>query len=189
MHDEKDAAFRGACSHGTPGFADRPRKRKNLYRPFMRAFIGLGSNLGDRHATIERAVELLGAAPGVRILAVSSLRETEPWGYADQPDFLNGAVEVDTELMPNGLLAVMNGIEDELGRERDPAQQYGPRTLDLDLLLYEDATIDEPELTVPHPRLHERAFALEPLVEIDPSLTMPDGTRLKDILGTLVDQS
>ncbi len=155
----------------------------------MRAFIGLGSNLGDRHATIERAVELLGAVPGVRILAVSSLHDTEPWGYTDQPNYLNGAVEVDTELLPRPLLTVLNGIEDELGRVRDPDQQYGPRTLDLDLLLYEDATIDEPELTVPHPRLHERAFALEPLVELDPSLALPDGRRLKDILGTLVDQS
>ncbi len=155
----------------------------------MRAFIGLGSNLGDRHATIERAVELLGAAPGVRILAVSSLRETEPWGYADQPEFLNGAVEVDTELLPRGLLAVLNRIEDELGRVRDPAQQYAPRTLDLDLLLYGEGTVDEPDLTVPHPRLHERVFALEPLIELDPSLTMPDGTRLKDLLGSLVEPS
>jgi 2-amino-4-hydroxy-6-hydroxymethyldihydropteridine diphosphokinase len=155
----------------------------------MRAFIGLGSNLGDRQATIERAVELLGAATGVRILAVSTLRDTEPWGYADQPVYLNGAVEVDTELLPGALLSVLNRIEDELGRVRDPALRYGPRTLDLDLLLYGDATIDEPGLIVPHPRLHERAFALEPLVELDPSLTLPDGRRLKDILGTLTDQS
>ena len=155
----------------------------------MRAFIGLGSNLGDRQATIERAVELLGAATGVRILAVSTLRDTEPWGHADQPTYLNGAVEVDTELLPGALLAVLNRIEDELGRVRDPALRYGPRTLDLDLLLYGDATIDEPGLIVPHPRLHERAFALEPLVELDPSLTLPDGTRLKDILGTLTDES
>jgi 2-amino-4-hydroxy-6-hydroxymethyldihydropteridine diphosphokinase len=155
----------------------------------MRAFIGLGSNLGDRQATIERAVELLGAATGVRILAVSSLRDTEPWGLADQPVYLNGAVEVDTELLPGALLAVLNRIEDELGRVRDPALRYGPRTLDLDLLLYGDATIDEPGLIVPHPRLQERAFALEPLVELDPSLTLPDGTRLKDILGSLTDES
>ncbi len=128
-------------------------RERTFTDPLMRAFIGLGSNLGDRDATIERAVELLGAAPGVRILAVSSLRETEPWGYADQPEFLNGAVEVDTELLPRGLLAVLNRIEDELGRVRDPAQQYAPRTLDLDLLLYGEGTVDEPDLTVPHPRL------------------------------------
>jgi 2-amino-4-hydroxy-6-hydroxymethyldihydropteridine diphosphokinase len=155
----------------------------------MRAFIGLGSNLGDRRATIERALELLDAAPGVRVLAVSTLRDTDPVGDAEQPDFLNGAVEVETELPARELLAVLNGIEDELGRVRDPARRFGPRTLDLDLLLYGDGTVDEPDLVVPHPRLVEREFALEPLVELDPSLRLPDGTRLKDILGALADAS
>ncbi len=155
----------------------------------MRAFIGLGSNLGDRRATIERALELLAAAPGVRILAVSTLRDTDPVGYVDQPDFLNGAAEVDTELSAPELLGVLLEIENDLGRVRDPAQRFGPRTVDLDLLLYGDETIDEPELTVPHPRLAERAFALEPLVELDPSLALPDGRRLKDILGMLADES
>jgi 2-amino-4-hydroxy-6-hydroxymethyldihydropteridine diphosphokinase len=154
-----------------------------------RAFIGLGSNLGDRRATIERAVELLRATRGVAVVAASSLRDTDPWGHTDQPNFLNGAVEVETELAASALLDVLHTIEDELGRVRDPGLRYAPRTLDLDLLLYGDATIADPGLEVSHPRLAERAFALEPLVELDPALALPDGTRLAEILGSLVDAS
>src|SRR6266498_2239768 len=139
-----------------------------------RAYIGLGGNLGDREATMRRALELLAAEPGVKVVAVSSFRETEPWGFADQPAFLNGAAAVDTELPPQELLQRLLDVERRLGRRRD-GPRYGPRTIDLDLLVYGDRTLDEPGLTVPHPRLAERRFALEPLAELDPALVLPDG--------------
>ena len=137
-----------------------------------RAYVGLGANLGDRERTIARALDLLRAAAGVRVAAVSSLRETEPVGYADQPPFLNGAAALDTELGPRALLELLLGIERTLGRVRE-GPRFGPRTIDLDVLLYGDEAVDEPGLTVPHPRLHERRFALEPLAELDPGLVVP----------------
>ena len=148
----------------------------------IRAYVGLGSNLGDREATLLRALELLAAEPGVTVAAVSALRDTEPVGYVDQPRFLNGAAAVDTELPARELLDRLLGVERSLGRRRD-GPRFGPRTVDLDLLLYGDATIEEPGLSVPHPRLGERRFALEPLAELDPSLTLPDGRKVLDLLG------
>jgi 2-amino-4-hydroxy-6-hydroxymethyldihydropteridine diphosphokinase len=137
-----------------------------------RAYVGLGSNLGDRSATLIRALELLGERQGIDIVAASSFRETEPVGYVDQPRFLNAAVAIETSLPPAALLAELLEVERELGRTRE-GPRYGPRTVDLDLLLMEGITVDEPGLTVPHPRLHERAFALAPLAELDPSLVVP----------------
>ncbi len=150
----------------------------------MRAFIGLGSNLGDRRTTLERAIALLDADDDVRVVAVSELRETDPVGYLDQPRFLNGAALVETELSARALLERLLAVERELGRVRDVAEHFGPRSVDLDLLLYGSETIAEPGLAVPHPRLEERRFALEPLVELDPALSLPDGRRVRDILGT-----
>lgn len=137
-----------------------------------RAYVGLGANLGDREAALRQAVELLAATPGVEVAAVSSLRETDPVGYLDQPRFLNGAAALDTTLTPRELLDRLLAVERELGRTRE-GPRYGPRTADLDLLLYGAEEIDEPGLTVPHPRLHERRFALEPLCELDPGLVVP----------------
>jgi len=136
-----------------------------------RAYVGLGANLGDREATLRRAVTVLAGRPGVEIVAVSSLRETDPVGVVGQPPFLNGAAAVDTTLSPRELLAELLAVEQELGRVR--RERWGPRTIDLDLLLYGDEVVDEPGLTVPHPLLHERAFALEPLAELDPALAVP----------------
>ena len=132
----------------------------------MRAYIGLGSNLGDRESTIQAAVGRLAATPEVELIGVSTLRETDPVGpVTDQPRFLNGAAAVETSLGAGALLDRLLAIEAELGRTRDgPAG--GPRTIDLDLLLYGDERIDEPGLQVPHPRLHEREFVLEPLAEL-----------------------
>jgi 2-amino-4-hydroxy-6-hydroxymethyldihydropteridine diphosphokinase len=138
----------------------------------VRAYVGVGANLGDRRATLERAVELLRGEPGVEVLAVSTLRETDPLGYEDQPRFLNGAVELETELGPRELLDVLLGVERQLGRTRE-GPRFGPRTIDLDLLVYGGRRLDEPGLTVPHPRLHERRFALEPLAELAPELEIP----------------
>ena len=143
-----------------------------------RAYVGVGANLGDREAMIRSAVDAL---PGV--VAVSKLRETDPVGVVDQPSFLNGAVVLETELAPRELLETLLAVERELGRER--RERWGPRTIDLDLLLYGDETIDEPGLTVPHPRLHERRFALEPLLELDPELAIPGRGRVADLLERL----
>jgi 2-amino-4-hydroxy-6-hydroxymethyldihydropteridine diphosphokinase len=149
----------------------------------IRAYIGLGSNLADRERTIERAVRLLGAEPGIEVVSVSSLRETEPWGRVAQPAFFNGAVAVETTLEPRALLRVLLDVERRLGRVRD--ERWGPRTIDLDLLLYGDVVLDEPGLTVPHPLLHERAFALEPLQELDPELAVPGRGSVADLLAAL----
>ena len=127
--------------------------------------MGLGSNLGDREATLRQALELLAREPGVELRRVSTVRETEPVGFVDQPRFLNAAAALETTLDPRELLGLLLQVEAELGRTRDgPAG--GPRTLDLDLLLYGEEQIDEPGLRVPHPRLLERAFVLEPLEEL-----------------------
>lgn len=132
----------------------------------MRAYVGLGSNLGDREHTLRAAIDRLSATPRVEVVAVSSLRETDPVGpVTEQPRFLNGAVLLETSLTPRELLDRLHRIEAELGRKRE-GPSGGPRTLDLDLLLYGDETVDEPGLQVPHPRLHERAFVLEPLEEL-----------------------
>ena len=143
-----------------------------------RAYVGVGANLGDREQTIWAAVEAL-----PRVVAVSELRETEPVGLIDQPRFLNGAAALETELSPRALLDVLLAVERELGRER--RERWGPRTIDLDLLLYGGETIEEPGLTVPHPRLHERRFALEPLLDLDPELAIPGRGRVADVLAEL----
>jgi 2-amino-4-hydroxy-6-hydroxymethyldihydropteridine diphosphokinase len=148
------------------------------------AYVGLGANLGDRRATIDRAVELLREAQGLDVLAVSSLRETDPVGFEEQPRFLNGAVAVETVLTARELLDLLLETERRLGRTRS-ARRFGPREIDLDLLVYGDAQLDEPGLTVPHPRLHERRFALEPLVELAPALVVPGRGPVEELLTGL----
>jgi 2-amino-4-hydroxy-6-hydroxymethyldihydropteridine diphosphokinase len=151
----------------------------------IRAFVGLGSNLGDREGTLRTAVERLRGAAGTSVTKVSAFRDTKPVGYVDQPRFLNGAVELATSLTPRALLDELFAIERELGRDRSAVPPQGPRTLDLDLLLYGAETIREPGLEVPHPRLHERAFVLEPLVELDPGLEIPGRGPVQALLAKL----
>ena len=148
-----------------------------------RAFVGLGANLGEREATIRAALELLGARGDLRVAAVSSLRETEPVGVVDQPAFLNGVAELETELAPRELLAALLETERALGRVR--LERFGPRTIDLDLLLYDDLELAEASLTLPHPRLHERRFALEPLAELAPGLAVPGRGSVESLLAKL----
>jgi 2-amino-4-hydroxy-6-hydroxymethyldihydropteridine diphosphokinase len=148
-----------------------------------RAYVGLGANLGPREETIRRALDLLERASGVDVVAVSELRETDPVGVADQPRFLNGAAALETSLIAQELLDLLLDVERELGRVRD--ERWGPRVIDLDLLLYGDETLDEPGLRVPHPRLHERRFALEPLAELDPELAIPGRGRVSALLAAL----
>jgi 2-amino-4-hydroxy-6-hydroxymethyldihydropteridine diphosphokinase len=150
-----------------------------------RAFVGLGSNLGDREATILRALGRLQEEPEVDVVRVSSMRETEPVGYVDQPQFLNGVVELETRLPARDLLVRLLAIERELGRTRGEGPPLGPRTIDLDLLLYGEDTIAEAGLQVPHPRLHERRFALEPLAELDPSANVPGRGEVQTLLAEL----
>ena len=147
-----------------------------------RAYVGLGANLGPREATVLRAVDLLAAEPGIEMLELSSLSETEPVGVTDQPAFVNGALALETELPPRELLDALLRVERELGRVRS-GERWGPRTIDLDLLLYADEFVDEPGLTVPHPRLHERRFALEPLAELEPELEIPGRGKVSDLLA------
>ena len=150
-----------------------------------RAVVGLGSNLGDPRAQIGLAVELLGGEEGVEVVAVSTLRETDPVGYEDQPRFLNGAAELRTSLSARELLERLLAIERELGRVRGEDPRFGPRTIDLDLLLFGDEVVAEPGLDVPHPRLHERRFALEPLAELDPALELPGRGPVQALLAGL----
>jgi 2-amino-4-hydroxy-6-hydroxymethyldihydropteridine diphosphokinase len=147
------------------------------------AFVGIGANLGDRESQLKSALELLAAEDGIEVVAVSALRETEPVGPVEQPRFLNGAVRLSTELSPLELLERLLAIEQRLGRVRK--ERYGPRTIDLDLLVYGDEVVEEPGLTVPHPRLHERRFALEPLAELAPGLVIPGRGSVSTLLSEL----
>lgn len=135
------------------------------------AFLGLGSNVGDREEYIEQAIFILGKSPGIKVLKKSSNYETQAEGVRDQPPFINAAVEVETSLEPHKLLSVIQEIENTLGREREV--EWGPRTIDIDILLYEDEVISDDKLQIPHPLLHERIFALMPLAEIAPTVIHP----------------
>lgn len=150
-----------------------------------RAFVAFGSNLGDREATIRAALAALDAEDAVAVVAVSTLEETDPVGYLDQPRFLNGAAALETELDPRALLELLLALERRFGRDREAVPAQGPRTLDLDLLLYDGLELDEPGLRLPHPRLHERAFVLGPLAELDASLEIPAKGRVQDLLARL----
>ena len=132
-------------------------------------YLSLGTNLGNRERNLQAAIAAL--APAVRVLAASSVYETAPWGFDDQPDFLNQVIQAETDLSPTELLRFLKDLESELGRQ--PTFRYGPRLIDLDILFYDDLILNTPELTIPHPRLHERAFVLVPLAEIAAELVHP----------------
>lgn len=136
-------------------------------------FVGLGANLGDAAATVAGAIRALDRLPSTRLVRASGLYRTRAWGVSDQADFINAVALVLTGLEPQALLAALLGLEREAGRDRSVGERWGPRSLDLDLLLYGDRVIDEPGLHVPHPHLHERAFVLVPLVEIAPQARIP----------------
>ncbi len=142
--------------------------------PTRRAHIGLGGNLGDRERALRSAVEMLNLEPGIQVVAVSSFHETEPVGGPEgQRPYLNAAVEVETILSPEDLLLALRRIEALLGRDRRQEARWGPRTCDLDILLMGDLVLDTPELTIPHPRMHERLFVLRPLAEIAAAAVHP----------------
>ena len=150
-----------------------------------RSFVGLGSNLGDPKEQVRRALELLAAEDGVEVVAVSALRETDPVGYEHQPRFLNGAAELRTSLTARELLGRLLAIERRLGRVRGEGPRFGPRTIDLDLLLYGDEVIAQAGLQIPHPRMHERRFVLEPLAELAPEVVIPGHGSVESVLAEL----
>ena len=151
-----------------------------------RAYIGLGANLGAAEVTLNRALARIADARGVNSLRSSSFYTSAPVGLIDQPDYINAVAEVETSLTPRALLALLHSIERDLGRER--TVRFGPRTCDLDLLLFGEEVIDDHTLTVPHPRMHERRFVLDPLVELTPTLILPNGVLAVAALADTSDQ-
>jgi 2-amino-4-hydroxy-6-hydroxymethyldihydropteridine diphosphokinase len=146
------------------------------------ALIGLGANVGDARGTLDRAVALLCRENHVRLLARSRDYRTPPWGFENQPPFINLCIAVETNLTPHDLLSRAQAIEQALGRERAKERRWGPRPIDIDLLAYDDLTLQTPELTLPHPRLFARAFVLAPLAEIVPERAIA-GIRVRDALA------
>ncbi len=139
----------------------------------MIVYLGLGSNQGDRVGAIQQAIRFLTDHQNIRVLSASSFYETEPVGFPNQEWFVNVAVAIDTALPPEELLEICQEIEKALGRVRDPQNQYGPRTIDIDILFYGDLVMNEPDLVIPHPRVHERACMLVPLLEVNSRLIHP----------------
>ena len=151
-----------------------------------RVFLGLGSNLGDRAGMLAQARTLLDG-PGLRIAAASSVYETPPWGVADQPRFLNQVLDGRTTLSPRRLLHRCQEVETRLGRVRPT--RWGPRTIDVDILLYGDLEINEPDLVIPHPQLAHRAFVLVPLAELDAAFRVPGGDTIGSLLQAVPDRA
>jgi 2-amino-4-hydroxy-6-hydroxymethyldihydropteridine diphosphokinase len=148
------------------------------------ALVALGGNVGDVRATLDRAVAMLCDGRKVRLIARSSDYRTPPWGVTDQPPFINLGLVIETTLSPRGLLARALEVEAALGRDRARAPRWGPRTVDIDLIAYDGVTLDEPDLTLPHPRALERAFVLAPLAEIAPD-RMIAGVKIAEALARL----
>jgi 2-amino-4-hydroxy-6-hydroxymethyldihydropteridine diphosphokinase len=151
-------------------------------RPSTEALLALGGNVGDVRATFERAIEMLCAGGATRLLARSSDYSAPPWGVVDQPPFINAVISVATSLDPYALLARALDVERALGRERSTKNRWGPRTIDIDILSYDDLVIREPDLTLPHPYLFERGFVLLPLAEIAPDRVIA-GRRIAEALS------
>ncbi len=152
-----------------------------------RAYIGIGANLGDARRQVRDAIAALGALAGTQLAAASSLYRTAPVGYLDQPDFINAVAAIDTALQPHALLDALHEVEERFGRER--SFKDAPRTLDLDVLLYDQRMIDDELLVVPHPRMHERAFVLKPLIEIAPGCVIPQRGPAEAWLARCADQA
>lgn len=151
----------------------------------VRAFVGLGGNVGDIEETLMEALLALEALPQTSIRAQSRFYRSPPWGNTDQADFINAVVELRTRLAARVLLDYLLEVETRFGRVRGEGERWGPRTLDLDLLVFGEAMIDQPGMHLPHPRLHERAFVLVPLAEIDATLQVPGRGQVSDLLASI----
>ncbi|MBC7656428.1 MAG: 2-amino-4-hydroxy-6-hydroxymethyldihydropteridine diphosphokinase [Frankiaceae bacterium] len=151
----------------------------------IRAFVGMGGNIGDVANTLMEAIWALEALPQTSVRSQSDLYRSPPWGRTDQAEFINAVVELQTRLAPSILLDRLIEIEERFGRVRNADERWGPRTLDLDLLLYGDQTIQVPGLCIPHPHLHERGFVLVPLAQIAPNLDVPGQGRVADLLADI----
>ena len=149
------------------------------------AYVGLGGNLGEVAATLRAATEALARLPATHLLRASRLYRTPAWGLEQQPDFINGVVALETRLVPRELLDALLRIEREFGREREGGPRWGPRTLDLDLLLHGEVVVEQDGLRLPHPHLHERAFVLVPLLEIAADILIPGRGLARDALSRL----
>ncbi|HOQ10184.1 MAG TPA: 2-amino-4-hydroxy-6-hydroxymethyldihydropteridine diphosphokinase [Syntrophomonadaceae bacterium] len=148
-------------------------------------YISLGSNMGSKRENLAQAVELISNIPGVKLKNRSSLYETEPWGKTDQDKFLNQVIEIETSLPPRELLKELQDIEINMGRQRK--EKWGPRIIDLDILLYGNEVLDDPQLAIPHPRMRERLFVLVPLAEIGADLRFPDnGATVREVLSSVL---
>ena len=150
-----------------------------------RVYIGMGSNEGDRLENLKSGAAALTLADDVVVVGRSGVYDSEPVGMTDQPDFLNAVIAVETTLDPYQLLSLLHKIELDHGRQR--ITRWGPRTLDLDILLFDDLEQDDPKLLIPHPRLNERRFVLEPLLEVDQDIRLPDGTSVKRLIDDLAE--
>ncbi len=153
--------------------------------PAVIAYVGLGANLGDSAATLRAALDELEALPGTRLIRASRFYRTPAWGVEEQPNFVNAVAALETTLPARELLERLFAIERHHGRDRSREQRWGPRMLDLDLLLHGDVLIDEPGLQVPHPQLHRRGFVLVPLVEIAPDLQIPERGSVRNAVSAL----
>lgn len=148
-------------------------------------YIALGSNVGCKRDNMAQAVQLIADLPATQVVKSSSLYETEPWGKTDQDEFLNQVIEIETALQPGKLLQELQNIEIKMGRQRK--EKWGPRLIDLDILLYGNEVIDDPQLTIPHPYLRERLFVLVPLAEIGAELQFPDdGATIEEVLSRVL---
>lgn len=150
-----------------------------------RAFVGLGGNIGDVETTLTEAMWAIDSLPQTSVRSQSKLYRSPPWGFTEQPEFLNAVVEIQTRLAPRVLLNFLLDVETRFGRDRSTGEKWGPRELDLDLLVFGEEVIDEPGMHLPHPHLHERAFVLLPLAEIAPKLEIPGMGRVSDLLAAI----
>lgn len=169
----KKAAKRPAKKAAKIAGKKEKKSAKKSQKPaeYKTVFLSLGSNVGDREEYIEQAITLLRETPGIKVVRRSSNFETQPQGKKNQPLFINAAVEITTTFSPQALLELLQGFEDTLGRDR--SVEWGPRTIDMDILLYGNELISEDKLTIPHPLMHERLFVLEPMKEIAPNISHP----------------
>jgi 2-amino-4-hydroxy-6-hydroxymethyldihydropteridine diphosphokinase len=161
----------------------KKKEISSIEKSSVDVYVGLGSNLGDRELYLRKAMNTISQQPNIRGIEVSSIYETEPVGYTDQPDFLNAVAKFNTTMSPNGCLLMIQAIERNLERKR--GIRFGPRTIDIDLLLYGDAIINSEQLIVPHPRMIERSFVVIPLMELEKDICIPEKGYLNNIINDL----